>query len=147
MRRLCNAQQRLNLLCIALYLYQISGYSRFVTKGIIMTTTEEIQQQGKEQLDAAVAAASSFHKGVQAIAVAFGDYTRKSVEDGNAFTEKLAGAKSLDQAVAAQTEYAKTAYETFVNESQKIGDLYADLAKQAYKPLEDFTSKFVPAAR
>ncbi len=112
-----------------------------------MTTTEEIQQQGKEQLDAAVAAASSFHKGVQAIAVAFGDYTRKSVEDGNAFTEKLAGAKSLDQAVAAQTEYAKTAYETFVNESQKIGDLYADLAKQAYKPLEDFTSKFVPAAR
>jgi phasin family protein len=120
---------------------------RFVTKGIIMTTTEENQQHGKEQLDAAVAAASSFHKGVQAIAVAFGDYTRKSVEDGNAFTEKLAGAKSLDQAVAAQTEYARTAYETFVNESQKIGGLYADLAKQAYKPLEDFTAKFVPAAR
>jgi phasin family protein len=120
---------------------------RFVTKGIIMTTTEENQQHGKEQLDAAVAAASSFHEGVQAIAVAFADYTRKSVEDGNAFTEKLAGAKSLDQAVAAQTEYARTAYETFVNESQKIGGLYADLAKQAYKPLEDFTAKFVPAAR
>src|SRR5215216_3285077 len=81
---------------------------RFVTKGIIMTTTEENQQHGKEQLDAAVAAASSFHKGVQAIAVAFGDYPRKSVEDGNAFTEKLAGAKSLDQAIAAQTEYART---------------------------------------
>lgn len=112
-----------------------------------MTKTEDIQQQGKEQLDAAVAAASSFHKGVQAIAVAFGDYTRKSVEDGNAFTEKLAGAKSLDQAVATQTEYARTAYETFVNESQKIGGLYVDLAKQAYKPLEDFTAKFVPAAR
>jgi hypothetical protein len=112
-----------------------------------MTTIEEIQRQGKEQLDAAVAAASSLHKGVQAIAVALGDYTRKSVEDGNVFTEKLAGAKSLDQAVTAQNEYTRTAYETFVNESQKIGSLYADLTKQAYKPLEGFTAKFVPAAR
>jgi len=112
-----------------------------------MTKTEDIQQQGKEQLDTAVAAASSFHKGVQALAVAFGDYNRKSVEDGNAFNEKLAGAKSLDQAVATQTAYARTAYEAFVNESQKICGLYVDLAKQAYKPLEDFTAKFVPAAR
>lgn len=112
-----------------------------------MTKTEEIQQQGKEQFGAAVAAASSFHKGIQAIAVAFGDYTRKSFEDGNAFTEKLAGAKSLDQAIATQTEYARTAYETFVNESQKISSLYVNLAKQACKPLEDFTAKFVPAAR
>ena len=100
-----------------------------------MIKVEEIQQHGKEQFDAAVATAGSLQKGVQAIAIAFGDYTRKSFEDGNAFTEKLAGVKSLDKAVAAQTEYAKTAYETFVNESQKIGDLYADLAKQAYKPL------------
>ena len=112
-----------------------------------MIKVEEIQQQGKEQFDATVAAAGSLQKGVQAIAVAFVDYTRKSFEDGNAFTEKLAGVKSLDKAVEVQTEYAKTVYETFVAESQKIGELYADLAKQAYRPFEDFAAKFVPAAR
>ena len=112
-----------------------------------MLKIEELQQHGKEQLDAAVAAAGSFQKGVQAIAMAFGDYTRKSFEDGNAFTEKLAGVKSLDKAVEAQTEYAKRSYETFVTESQKIGELYADLARQTYKPFEDFAAKFVPAAR
>ena len=112
-----------------------------------MIKVEEIQQHGKEQFDAAVAAAGSLQKGVQAIAMAFGDYTRKSFEDGNAFTEKLAGVKSPDKAIEVQTEYAKTVYETFVAESQKIGELYADLAKQAYKPFEDFAAKFVPAAR
>ena len=112
-----------------------------------MLKIEELQQHGKEHLDAAVAAAGSFQKGVQAIAMAFGDYTRKTFEDGNAFTEKLAGVKSLDKVVEAQTEYAKRSYETFVTESQKIGELYADLARQTYKPFEDFTAKFVPAAR
>lgn len=114
---------------------------------IIMIKIEEIQQHGKEQFDAAVAAAGNFQKSVQAIAIAFGDYTRKSFEDGNAFTEKLAEVKSLDKAIEVQTEYTKTTYETFVVESQKIGELYADLARQTYKPFEDFAAKFVPAAR
>lgn len=112
-----------------------------------MSKVEDIQQQAKEQFDTATAAAGDFQKGVQAIAAAYSDYTRKSLEDGKAFTEKLAGAKSLDQAIEAQTEYTRTAYETFVNESQKIGGLYVDLAKQTYKPFEDLTAKFVPNAR
>ncbi len=44
-----------------------------------------------------------------------------------------------------QTEYAKSTYETFVAESQKIGGLYADLAKQTYKPFEGFAAKLAPA--
>ena len=112
-----------------------------------MIKVEEIQQYGKEQFDTAVATAGSFPKSLQAIATAYGDYSKKSFEDGHAYAEKLAGVKSFDKAIEVQTEYAKSAYETFVAESQKIGELYADLAKQAYKPLEGFAAKFVPAAR
>ena len=112
-----------------------------------MIKIEEIQQFGKEQFDAAVATAGGFQQGVQAIATAFGDYAKKSFEDGSAFAEKLAGVKSFDKAVEVQTEYAKSAYQTFVAESQKIGGLYGDLAKQAYKPFEGFAAKFAPAAR
>jgi hypothetical protein len=45
-----------------------------------------------------------------------------------------------------QTEYAKSAYETLVAESQKIAGLYTDLAKQTFKPYEGLIAKFVPAA-
>ena len=103
-----------------------------------MVKVEEFQQYGKEQFDAAVATANDFQKNFQAIATAFGDYAKKSFEDGSAFVEKLSGSKSWDKALEAQTEYAKSSYELFVAESQKIGGLYADIAKQAYKPLEGF---------
>jgi hypothetical protein len=100
-----------------------------------MVKIEEIQQYG-----------TSLQSGVQAIASAYGDYTKKSFEDGKSYVEKLTGVKSLDKALEVQTEYAKSAYETFVAESQKIAGLYTDLAKQTFKPLETIASKFTPAS-
>ena len=92
------------------------------------------------------ASASNMQSGVQAIATAYGDYAKKSFEDTKSFVEKLSGVKSLDKAVEAQTEFARSAYETFVAESQKIASLYSDLAKQTFKPYEGLVSKFTPAA-
>jgi phasin family protein len=114
-------------------------------KDATMMKPEEIQQYGKEQFENAVASASTFQKGFQAIAATVGDYTKKSFEDGNAFVEKLAGVKSLDKAIEAQTEFAKSAHETFVAESQKVAGLYADLAKQAFKPFEGLVAKMTTA--
>jgi phasin family protein len=112
----------------------------------MMVKVEDIQQYGKEQLETAVASAATLQNGIQAIASAYGDYTKKSFEDTRSFVEKLSGVKSLDKAMEVQTEYAKSAYETFVAESQKIAGLYTDLAKQTFKPLEGMVAKFVPAA-
>jgi len=79
-----------------------------------------------------------------AIATAYSDYTKKSFEDTKLFVEKLCGAKSLEKAIEVQTEFAKTAYETFATESQKIGVLYGDLAKHSYKPFGGFAAKMTP---
>jgi phasin family protein len=111
-----------------------------------MIKVEDIQQYGKEHLETVVASATSVQSGLQAIATAYGDYTKKSFEDTKSFVEKLSGAKSLDKAIEAQTEFAKSAYETFVAESQKIAGLYTDLARQTYKPLGGLISKFTPSA-
>ncbi|HTF93944.1 MAG TPA: phasin family protein [Verrucomicrobiae bacterium] len=81
------------------------------------------------------------------VATAYGDYTKKSFEDTKLFVEKLSGVKSLDKALEVQTEFAKTAYETFVTESQKIAALYGDLAKQSYKPFGGFVAEMTPTNR
>jgi hypothetical protein len=111
-----------------------------------MFKVEDIQSYGKEQFDTVVAHATSLQNGLSAIANAYGDYTKKSYEDTKSLVEKLSGVKSLDKVLEAQNEYAKTAYETFVADSQKIAGLYGDLAKQAFKPLEGVVAKFAPAA-
>jgi len=111
-----------------------------------MFKVEDIQNYGKEQLESTAACASSLQSGISAIAAAYGDYTKRSYEDTKSFIEKLSGVKSLDKALEAQSEYARTAYETFVADSQKIASLYGDLAKQAFKPLEGIVAKFNPAS-
>ena len=78
-----------------------------------MVKVEDIQQYGKEHLETVVASATSLQHGFQAIASAYGDYTKKSFEDTKSFVEKLSGVKSLDKALEVQTEYARSAYESF----------------------------------
>jgi hypothetical protein len=111
-----------------------------------MFKVEDIQSYGKEQYEAAVAHTTTLQNGLSAIVSAYGDYAKKSFEDSKSFAEKLSGVKSLDKALEAQSEYAKTTYETFVADSQKIAGLYGDLARQAFKPLEGVVAKFTPAA-
>ena len=111
-----------------------------------MIKVEDIQNYGKEHLETVVASATTVQNGLQAIATAYGDYTKKSFEDTRSYVEKLSGVKSLDKAIEVQTEFAKSAYENFIAESQKIAGLYTDLAKQTFKPLEGIVAKFTPAA-
>jgi len=111
-----------------------------------MVKVEDLQKYGKEQMETLAASATTLQTGFQAIATAYGDYTKQSFEDTKSFVDKLSGVKSLDKAIEVQTEYAKSAYEAFVAESQKIAGLYTDLAKQTFKPLEGFVAKLTPAA-
>ena len=97
---------------------------------------DEMQQFGKENMDATMKSFGMLSKSMQAIAVEVADYSKKVFEQGTAATEKLIGAKSLEKAVEVQSDFVKTYYEGFVAEATKIGELYTALAKEAYKPFE-----------
>jgi hypothetical protein len=61
--------------------------------------------------------------------------------------EKLMRAPSFDKAIEVQTEFARQAYANFVAESQKICELYSELAKQIFRPWEGFAATVTQAAR
>jgi hypothetical protein len=102
---------------------------------------EDLQQVGKESVDVAMKSFDAVTKTSQAIAAEFAGYSKKAFEDGSAAVEKLLGVKSFDKAIEVQTDYAKTAYEGFVSNASKIGELYANLAKESYKPFESMLGK------
>jgi hypothetical protein len=43
-----------------------------------------------------------------------------------------------------QSEYAKAAFEGYVAHATKLGELYVNLAKEAFKPYEGFAGKMRP---
>jgi len=105
---------------------------------------DELQKLNKDNVDAAMKSFGATSKGVQAIAAEVTNYSKKSFEDGAAALEKLLGAKTLEKAIEVQSEYAKTAYEGFVTQATKLGELYTDIAREAYKPYEGYLAKVTP---
>lgn len=102
---------------------------------------EELQQASKENIDLAMKSVGNVSKSAQAIAVELADYSKKSFEESTAMVEKLFGVKSLEKAIEVQSEYAKAAYEGFVAETTKLGEMYSALAKETYKPFEALMAK------
>src|SRR5215813_2818788 len=100
----------------------------------MLKNLDDVQKLGKENMDLALKSFGAVSKSMQAIAVEFAAYSKKSFEDSTAAMEKLLGAKTLEKAMEVQSDYFKSSYEGFVSEATKIGNLCSDLAKETYKP-------------
>jgi hypothetical protein len=101
-----------------------------------MKPFEDFQKLGQTNVDAAMRAFGEWNKGWQAIAAEMTDYTKRSFEDGSATFEKLVSSRSIEQVMEIQTSFAKRAYDEYMHQLTKIGGMYAELAKEAYRPVE-----------
>src|ERR1700674_1531633 len=115
-------------------------------KGMTMLDNfDDLQKLGKDNVDVTLKQLGAVSKGFQAIATEVADYSKKSFEHSSAAAEKLLGSKSLEKAIEIQSDYFKSAFESFVAEATKIGELYVDLAKESYTPFEGYIAKVSPA--
>ena len=96
---------------------------------------DQFQKAGKEGFEAAVHSYADANKGFQAIGAEVTNYWKKAFEDGTRAFEQLVGAKSVEHAVEIQSQYVKKAYETHIAQMTKLGEMYASLAQNAFKPL------------
>lgn len=101
-----------------------------------MINNMDVQKLGQENLDRAMRLIGDWNKNWQAIAAEMADYSKRSFEHGTKTFEKLLAAKSMEQAIEIQTNYAKRAYDEYMQQMTKLGGMYANLAKEAYKPLD-----------
>ncbi len=97
---------------------------------------EDLQKMNQTGIESAMKAFGQMNKGWQAIAAEMTDYSKRSFEDSTHTIEKLMSAKSLEHAVEIQTTFAKRAYDEYMHQLQKIGGMYSEFAKDAYKPVE-----------
>ena len=97
---------------------------------------EDAQRMSKTNIEATTKAFSSLSKTTQAVATEMADYSKRSFENSTKAMEKLFGVKSLDKAFEVQREYALSVFEDYSAQVTKFGQLYADLAKDAFKPVE-----------
>jgi hypothetical protein len=108
-----------------------------------MFSMDEFQKYGKEQMDAMNQVSATYARNMQQIATEAADYTKKSMEQGAVALEKLLGVKTLDKAIEVQSDYARQAYEGFVAQATRMGELMTGMAKEAAKPFEAAAARAV----
>lgn len=107
----------------------------------MVTSFEALNGKSREFLESTMTSLSAVTQGLQTIAGEAADYSKASIEDGTALLVKLASVKSPEQAFQTQNAFSKTVYESFVAQTTKFGELYADLAREAYRPYEAAVAK------
>ena len=107
----------------------------------LQKASDDFQKMGKDNYDAVLRSYGELNKGFQAIGARVTDYSKRAFEDASRAFEQLIGAKSFEHAIEIQSQYAKKAYDTWVSEASKLGEMYAAVARDAYKPVEKAVTK------
>jgi phasin family protein len=97
---------------------------------------DQLVGYGKDTVEAYVASANAAGKGAETLHNEIYAFSKKSVEESIAATKALMASKSAHEVFELQTGFAKSAFEQYVSEVTKLGELYTATAKASFAPLQ-----------
>ena len=97
----------------------------------------ELNVQGKQNLEAIVASAAAAQKGAEALSAQSVAFSKKSWEDGVAAAQSMAQARSVQELLELQTNWAKSATETYLAEVTRMTDVITASVKDSFKPINE----------
>ena len=100
-----------------------------------LSALNELNTVSKENLEAVVASVTAATKGAETLGAQAIAYSKKSVEDNVAAVKTLSGAKSIQEVVALQTSWAKSALEGYLAELNKASEIVSASMKDSLVPL------------
>ena len=101
----------------------LKGYDAFVS-------------YGKDTAEAVTQSATVAGKGIESINSEIYSYSKQSIEDAVTATKAVLGSKSVHEAFEFQTDFAKSAFEAYVAELSKIGELATAATKDSFAPFK-----------
>jgi phasin family protein len=111
--------------------------------GKSLAALAEMNTHSKKNLEAVVVSVTAATKGAETLGARAMAYSKKSMEDHVVAAKSLAGAKSVQEAIELQTNFAKSAFETYVAEVTKMSETVAASMKETVAPLNERVTALV----
>ena len=105
------------------------GYEKFAEG---MSSFADFQ---KESLNALMASAGAFAKGVEKLASESTSFSKAAFEDTVATAKAATAAKTLQEAIELNSDFVKSSVEKNLGQINKVADICAATAKDAVEPL------------
>jgi phasin family protein len=97
----------------------------------------EMNTHGKRNLEAVVESVTAATRGAETLGAQALAYHKKSWEDATHAAQSLGAAKSVQEVVEIQTNWAKSALESYLNEVTRWSDTVSASVKDSFKPLNE----------
>jgi hypothetical protein len=99
------------------------------------------QNAATSGLNAASRSVGEFNNGFREIANEMNEFSIRSLENVFRAWQQFLDARPLRQVVEHQTRCAQNAYEAYVTEFSRLGDLYLSLTRRASEPLRQVSRR------
>jgi phasin family protein len=90
----------------------------------------------KDTVEAYVKAANVAGKGVETLHNELYLFSKQSVEETLAVTKAVLGAKSVHEAFEIQSDFAKSVFDTYVGQINRLNEIVLSTTKEAFKPIQ-----------
>jgi phasin family protein len=104
---------------------------------------EKMTAMQKEAMEAFMASAEVTSKGAEKIQAELTAYMKSAAEGMTEASKAVFGAKTLKDAMEAQTSYMKTSLETYGAEMTKITEMMSDITRDAMAPFQGPAKSFM----
>lgn len=101
---------------------------------IAKNSYEGVADYNREFTDAVQASSSALTRSVEDTTTALTEYAKESVEESLSMASRLFGAKSFQDVMNVQTDWARASFERFAAESAKIQERSVQTASEAVAP-------------
>ena len=102
-----------------------------------LSTLGQLNDVSKKNLEAMVQSVTAATKGAESIGSQAMNYGKSSMEQGAEAARALTAAKSVQEAVELQTNYARTALEGYLSELNRMSETVANSVKESLAPLNE----------
>ena len=101
----------------------------------------QVAREVTSGLNAASRSVGEFNNGFREIADEMNEYSIRSLENVFRTWQQFIDARPLRQVVEHQTRFAQNAYDAYVTEFSRLGDLYISLTRRASEPLRQVSRR------
>jgi phasin family protein len=101
----------------------------------------------KETVEAYLKAANAAGKGVETFQNEFYLFSKQSTEDALAATRAVLNSKSVNEALEIQSGFAKSAFDTYVGQINRLNEIVLSTTKETFEPIQGRVQAFVGAVQ
>ena len=102
-----------------------------------MKSIDEMTDMARGNVEAMLASAKTVQSGIEAMVAHISDVTKKSFDEASTIAKSMSGAKTPNEMMQLQTDFAKAQYDSAVAEFSKMTEMMVKLSGEAMEPMQN----------